>query len=121
MGVCTYILLHVKMFQRVTENNIHIGVYISVLLKSVCYCCRFDPDRFTPEKNAKREPNSFVPFGFGRRICPGYIFANVEIGVYLAMLLRRYSITMVTTKPAQKVYGLVTYPKEDVFVKFHPR
>ena len=83
--------------------------------------CRFDPDRFAPEEAAKREPNSFVPFGFGKRICPGYIFAYIEIATFLAMLLRKYSVTMATTKPVEKVHGLVTCPKEEIFAKLTPR
>ena len=80
--------------------------------------CRFDPDRFTPEEAAKREPNSFVPFGFGKRICPGYIFAYIEVATFLAMLLRKYSVTIVTTEPVKKVHGLVTCPKEEIIAKF---
>ena len=58
---------------------------------------RFDPDRFAPEAVAMRPPNSFVPFGFGKRICPGYIFSYIEVATFLAMLLRKYSVTMVSS------------------------
>jgi cytochrome P450 family 20 subfamily A len=81
----------------------------------------FNPDRFAPEAVAMRQPNSFVPFGFGKRICPGYIFSYIEVATFLAMLLRKYSVTMVSSEPVEKMYGLVTSPKEEILFNLHPR
>ena len=79
--------------------------------------CRFDPERFSREASAKRGPVSFVPFGFGKRICPGYIFAYFEVGCFLAKVLKRYSVTSLTRNPGI-VFGLVNFPEVDVFAKF---
>ena len=101
-----------------------VGLHVCVAVFSVFVCVhvhRFNPDRFAPEAVAKRQPNSFVPFGFGKRICPGYIFSYIEVATFLAMLLRKYSVTMVSSEPVEKMYGLVTSPKEEILFNLHPR
>ncbi len=42
-------------------------------------CCRFDPDRFSPDKVRSRPPVAFSPFGLGPRKCPGYKFSYFEV------------------------------------------
>ena len=53
-----------------------VGYIILTVAEGVCSVCasrRFDPDRFTPEREAQRPRYSFVPFGFaGGRQCPGF-------------------------------------------------
>lgn len=49
-----------------------------------------EPDRFRPERwlDTKPEPFTFVPFGGGYRRCIGFIFAEQQLKVLLAELLR---------------------------------
>jgi cytochrome P450 len=49
---------------------------------------RFDPSRFTPEREAGYARTQFMPFGAGARICLGSTFAMTEATVILATLAR---------------------------------
>ncbi len=49
---------------------------------------RFDPERFTSEREKKLLRTQFMPFGFGQRTCIGMSFAMIEATVLLAMLVR---------------------------------
>lgn len=50
----------------------------------------FLPERFFPE-NARRQPKfTYLPFGIGPRVCAGAAFAQAEMAVFLAVLLRRF-------------------------------
>lgn len=54
----------------------------------------FDPERFTPEAIAQRHPFAYVPFSAGPRKCAGDEFALLEGPLIIAMLLQRYTITL---------------------------
>ncbi len=51
----------------------------------ICIVCRF-----TPEERSRRDPLSFLAFGFGPRNCIGMRFAQLEIRLTLAYLLKRF-------------------------------
>ena len=93
------------------------------LLSRLCTVpCRFDPERFSPAESRHRHPLAFVPFGFaGKRKCPGYLFTYAEVGAFLIILLRRYKVSIVTKGPVEKVYGLATSPKDEIFAKLDLR
>ncbi len=53
---------------------------------------KFDPDRFSKEGKAKRNPYRFLPFGHGPRSCVGMRFALLEAKLGLAALVRHFEI-----------------------------
>jgi cytochrome P450 len=55
----------------------------------------FDPDRFVGQRP---DPFAWVPFGGGRRRCPGAAFAHMEMDVVLRTILRRLELEP-TTEP----------------------
>jgi len=70
----------------------------------------FNPDRFAPELEAKRDPCAFLPFGIGKRACLGRQFAMFEATLTLAMILQRYRLHL---RPGYKfgtVYAVSLHP-----------
>ena len=87
-------------------------------LMQLKYSCQFRFDHTQCPHLQGKDLMAFVPFGHGRRRCPGYHFAYFEVGVFLTILLQKFTFKPVgEAKDVGKVYGLVTTPKEPL--KFH--
>ncbi len=56
---------------------------------------RFVPERFAPENRGKIPRFAYLPFGAGTRICVGAAFAMQEALLALAMIARRFRVTLV--------------------------
>ena len=83
---------------------------------------KFDPDRFSPENVKNRPTLAYQPFGFaGKRICPGYRFATIEAYVFVVMMLRKFKFRLVENQDIKQVYGLVTHPSDEIWVKVELR
>jgi retinoid hydroxylase len=61
----------------------------------------FDPDRFAPPREEdKKHPFSLVGFGAGSHVCLGYQFAQMEMKIFMSLLLRNYDWQITPAKSA---------------------
>ena len=56
---------------------------------------RFDPDRWTPERERALPRFAYMPFGGGPRICIGNGFALMEAHLIIAVVARRFRLRLV--------------------------
>lgn len=78
---------------------------------------RFDPERFSEENVKSRSHYAFEPFGFaGKRKCPGYKLAILEALTILSSLVQAFRIELVPGQVVAPQYGLVTMPKEEIWI-----
>ena len=61
---------------------------------------RFDPDRFTPEREKALPTNAYMPFGAGPRVCIGNHFALMEGHLVLATLAQKLRFNLLSSAPA---------------------
>ena len=82
----------------------------------------FNPDHFSLENSKTRPKYAFQPFGFaGNRRCPGFQYAYAEATVILSTLIRRFRISLVPGQTVEPAYGLVTSPKEEIWIRAQQR
>lgn len=80
---------------------------------------RWDPDRFLSDGRRGVEFSAFgVP---SRRKCPGYVFAYLEVAVFTAILVGRFKVEPVEGQTVIQFHGLVTEPKDEVYVYIRER
>jgi len=81
------------------------------------------PEEFQPERwlNAdKINKYQYLPFGAGNRMCAGLRFANLELHLVIASLLRRFSCKFVEGKPVKASSQITRSPRE-LFLNFTER
>ncbi|XP_076904577.1 demethylepipodophyllotoxin synthase-like [Bidens hawaiensis] len=86
----------------------------------------FQPERFlTSQKDIDLKGNHFelLPFGSGRRSCPGMFFALEALPLTLASVLQQFTITKTTDEPIDMTegMGLTTHRATSLEVHIAPR
>lgn len=61
---------------------------------------RFEPERFSPENEARIPKYTYIPFGGGPRVCIGNSFAMMEARLILVTIAQRYRFSLA---PGQQV------------------
>ena len=82
---------------------------------------RFDPDRFTAEREAEMTPGAYLPFGVGPRVCVGAAFATLEASLIIARLVRRYDFDAVDADTVRPVARLTTRPLREITIRARHR
>ena len=81
---------------------------------------RFNPENFSKENRARRNPCTFMGFGQGPRNCMGMRFALLEIKIAMIRILRSYSL-MPSPRTPEKLTkdpgNILGMPLEPVLVK----
>jgi cytochrome P450 len=70
---------------------------------------RFDPARFTPEREKARHRYAYFPFGGGPRACIGQYFSMLEAVIVVAMLMRSHRVTT-SSDPVKLFTGITLRP-----------
>ncbi len=80
---------------------------------------RFDPDRFGPEREEhKKQAFSLIGFGGGPRVCIGVAFAQMEMKIIAAHLLRSYQWDLLPNQNLDLAIIPTRRPKDNLRVFF---
>ena len=69
----------------------------------------FDPSRFLPDMPVPPR-FSYLPFGAGPRICVGAQFALTEATIVLSAIVKRFDLSLESTRPVLPVGAITTKP-----------
>ena len=59
---------------------------------------KFDPDRYSEERQEDARPFSWIAFGGGKHKCTGNAFAMLQLKAIFSILLRRYTFELIDDK-----------------------
>ncbi|MCW1969445.1 MAG: cytochrome P450, partial [Anaerolineae bacterium] len=105
-------------YQLPKGSNIAISTY--VMHRNPEYFAdplKFDPERFSPEREAHIPKYAYLPFGGGPRVCIGNTFAMMEARLIFITILQRYRLSLLTSAAVQAEQLFTIRPKGGLKVK----
>ncbi|XP_023021214.2 cytochrome P450 family 24 subfamily A member shade isoform X1 [Leptinotarsa decemlineata] len=123
---------------RITEEELELSGYKvkpgSVILCQTGIACKndryfadanqFRPERWLTEEKSLTSTNAtylVIPFGAGRRICPGKRFIEQVLPVILENTLKKFIIDVVVTRPIELQFEFLLSPKGPTSLIFEDR
>lgn len=85
---------------------------------------KFDPERFSDERKGSIIDGSYIPFGYGPRVCIGSRFALMEAKLLIFNILRKFTIEVCDKTPERLEFSNKTGQfgfKYPLFVEFKAR
>jgi retinoid hydroxylase len=80
---------------------------------------RFDPDRFAPPREEGKRPFALVGFGGGPRACVGLAFAQMQMRIVMAHLLRTLRFELLPDQDFRPVAVPTPMPRDGLRVRVH--
>lgn len=80
----------------------------------------FDPQRFSPEKEAARPRYAYFPFGGGPRLCIGNTFALMEAQLIIAMVVQRYRLQLAEGQTVEPEASVTLRPRDGIRMTLQP-
>jgi cytochrome P450 len=81
----------------------------------------FDPDRYQTDNGKACLRDAYLPFSNGPRVCTGAGFAMVEGPMFLAMIARAFTLTVVDGKTPVPVAHLTVRARDGIWLKLEKR
>ena len=139
LRMATSLMRYVTTPTRIGVKILHAGHNVMVPYRELHYNeevwgarpSEFDPERFLKDKSLARNP-SYRPFGGGQHLCPGRFLAKQALFAFVALVLHRFDLALVSDKGCGKRFprpdetkpGLGSLPPlngDDVIVRLSPR
>ncbi|KAH9507171.1 cytochrome P450 2 sub U member 1 [Bulinus truncatus] len=76
---------------------------------------KFRPERFLDEHGNLLQPEEFIPFSLGRRVCLGESMAKMELFMFFSRVLQRFQLKPAVDNeltPLEEVFGAICCPQQ---------